>query len=301
MPYNILKYFYLIRFEKPIGSLLLLWPTLWALWLSSNGEIIKFHNSFINYKGIYILLVFVLGVFLMRSVGCIINDLTDRDFDGKVFRTKNRVLVTEDKNLKVSVKSAVFLLFFLLSLAFILILSLAVYLNNYNLIIHSFIALFLASIYPLCKRFFNCPQFILGLAFAWSIPMAYIAVLGHTTYYTWILFSLSVILTIIYDSFYAMSDIKDDLKLNLKSSVIWFGKHNLKIIVFLQFIFILDLLYLYYLLNFNIYIYYHFIVLLVLLLFCYQFKLAKTRDPNNCLQAFKNSNFVGLIIFLSFL
>jgi 4-hydroxybenzoate polyprenyltransferase len=249
----------LIRFDKPIGTLLLLWPTLWGLWVASAGHPDR-----------WIITVFILGVFFMRSAGCVVNDLADRNFDGFVARTQNRPLASmgciNNDNKKLGVKQAVFCAGILSSIAFILMLSLF----NTKLIMHSVIALVLASVYPFCKRFFACPQFVLGLAFGYAIPMAYIAILGYTNSITWLLYSASIILTIVYDSFYAMVDITDDRKLGLYSSAIWFGQYDLIIIGCLQGLFLINLVIVNYCLNFKLYSFSYFAIFLVLLLFIYQ-------------------------------
>ncbi len=276
------NYLKLIRFDKPIGTLLLLWPTLWGLWVASQGVP--------NY---WLVVVFIVGVFLMRSAGCIINDICDRNFDGFVARTKDRPLVTNQYKDRVSLTEAVILTMVFILLAFLLVLSL----QNQKLIMHSVIALLLASIYPCCKRFFACPQFVLGLAFGYGIPMTFIAVRGEISSIAWLLYTASVILTVIYDSFYAMTDIEDDSVLGLKSSVIWFGKYNLYIIAALQFSFILNLIIISYILKFKAY---YCAIFLVLLLFIYQLKLVNSNQPKSTIRAFKNSNWIGLIIFIGF-
>lgn len=274
------NYLKLIRFDKPIGTVLLLMPTLWGLWIASAGI-----------PDIKILCVFIFGVFLMRSAGCIINDIFDRNFDGHVERTKNRPLVTNTPSAQVTVLEASILMLIFCLIAFFLVLLL----NNTKLILHSVIGLLLACVYPLCKRFFPCPQFVLGLAFSYSLPMAFIAVIGKTNLVTWLLYLSSLLLTIIYDSFYAMVDVMGDKNLGLKSSVIWFGKFDLIIIVMLQVLFLILLLIIGYLLQFTVY---YCFLFMVLLLFMYQFNLAKSRVPFNCFLAFKNNAWVGFLIFL---
>ena len=277
-----MNYLKLIRFDKPIGTLLLLWPTLWGLWVASQGVP--------NY---WLLVVFILGVFLMRSAGCIINDICDRNFDGSVTRTKLRPLVTTIDQERVKLTHAVIFAVVLVGLAFLLVLSLL----NIKLIMHSFIAFLLAAVYPLCKRFFACPQFVLGLAFGYGIPMAFVAVQGDVPSVGWLLYFASVILTIIYDSFYAMSDLEDDFVLGLKSSVIWFGQYTFTVIIALQLALIMILFMIGYLLEFKTY---YCSVFLVSLLFVYQLKLASSNQPEDVIRAFKNSNWVGLVIFLGF-
>lgn len=284
------SYLKLIRFDKPVGTILLLWPTLWGLWLAYHGS-----------PRLIVLSIFLLGVFLMRSAGCVINDLADRNYDGMVERTKNRPLVTSNRNEKLSIGHAIAVLFLLLVLAFVLLLSLLYLTNNYNVLKHAIIALCLAALYPFCKRFINCPQFVLGLAFGYAIPFAFIVTNNNIPIEAWVLYSMSVIHSIIYDTFYAMSDIKDDLKIGVKSSAIWFqklfGRYDYVVMACLQVIFLTHLYVLAYLLEFS---YYHILIIIVWLLFIYQIILIKTRDPKKCLQAFKNNNWVGLIVFIYF-
>lgn len=276
---NLIK---LIRLDKPIGIILLLWPTLWALCIAGEGS-----------PALPVVIVFIVGVFLMRSVGCIINDIADIDFDARVARTKGRPLVNVDKSKKISVTQACILAISLSLVAFLLLLTL----QNSKLIGHAFMALFLASIYPLCKRFIACPQFALGLAFGYSIPMAFVALNKELGLITWLLYSTNIFLTIVYDSFYAMADKQDDLKIGIKSSVIWFGRYDLIIIGMLQCAVLLHLVILSELLNFKNFYY---CISLVLLLFIYQIQLASGRQPDKCLKAFKNNGLVGLVIFLGF-
>lgn len=283
------NYLRLIRFDKPVGTILLMWPALWGLWLANQGA-----------PDFKILIIFLLGVFLMRSAGCIINDLADRNIDGGVARTKSRPLVTSRLDYKVTIKEAIILLFSLCFLAFLLVLSL----NNLDLIYHSFVALLLASIYPFCKRFFACPQFVLGMAFGYAIPMAYVASGAELSNLTWYLFILSILHSIIYDSFYAMADREDDLQLGLKSSAILFrklaGNRDILIVAFIQLVFIVDLVYIMYLLYMDLVIILVTAVL-VIILFSYQIYLARSHLNNCYLTAFKNNNWVGCIIFISFL
>jgi 4-hydroxybenzoate polyprenyltransferase len=280
------NYLILIRFDKPIGTVLLLWPTLWGLWLANSG-----------FPEPKLLVIFMVGVFLMRSAGCVINDLADRNFDGSVARTANRPLVAKSEERRVSVKEAVTIVILFCISAFMLVLSL----HNVALIYHSIIALMLASIYPLCKRFFACPQFVLGLAFGYAIPMAYVASGINYSMVTWLLYTASIVLTIIYDTFYAMSDIVYDRKLGLQSSAIWLhnlvGKYDLLVLALLQLVFLINLIAISYLLEFS---FYYWFIFAVLLLFVYQLKLVSTRQSEQCLAAFRNNNWVGLLVFLGF-
>jgi 4-hydroxybenzoate polyprenyltransferase len=196
-----------MRLDKPIGILLLLWPTLWALWLSSNGQ-----------PNWVILWIFVLGTVLMRSAGCVINDFADRDFDPHVERTKNRPLAAG----LVSKKEALVLFAVLVLLSFLLILRL----NTLTLQL-SVAAVFLAASYPFTKRFFAIPQAYLGIAFGFGIPMGFAAQTGAVPAVAWAMLAANVFWAIAYDTEYAMVDRDDDLRIGIKTSAITFGKYDI--------------------------------------------------------------------------
>ena len=196
----------LMRLDKPIGILLLLWPTLWALWLASHGM-----PDWIT------LLIFIAGTVLMRSAGCVMNDIADRKYDGLVERTKNRPLATGE----VTVKEAYLLAAGLALLAFGLVLQF-----NQKTILLSFAALFLAFTYPFTKRFLAIPQAYLGVAFGFGIPMAFAAVNDYIPPLTWLLLAANVFWAIAYDTQYAMVDRDDDMKIGIQSSAIFFGKYD---------------------------------------------------------------------------
>ena len=212
---KLLNAVYLMRLDKPIGFLLLLWPALMGLWVASRGV-----------PPVNLLVIYLAGALIMRSAGCVLNDLVDRKFDGQVARTKNRPLASG----QVSVLFALILLVVLLSLAFGLFLQLNPYAQ-----IHALIALAFAGIYPFTKRFLQAPQLVLGISFAWSIPMAFAQVRNSVNYLEcWLLFASIVCWVVAYDTQYALNDRKDDLKIGIKSSAILFGKYVRKIIVVLQ-------------------------------------------------------------------
>ncbi|MFH6973910.1 4-hydroxybenzoate octaprenyltransferase [Neisseria sp. 23W00296] len=196
----------LMRTDKPIGTMLLLWPTLWALWTAARGL-----------PDLLILAAFVLGTFFMRSAGCVINDFADRGFDGAVERTKNRPFARGE----VSKKEAL-----LLTLALCLAAALCLLPLNRATWLMSLPALFLALSYPFTKRFFPIPQLYLGLAFSFGIPMAFTAVTGAVPPAAWLLFAANVFWTLAYDTAYAMADKEDDLKIGIKTSAITFGRHD---------------------------------------------------------------------------
>ena len=199
-------YIRLMRIDKPIGTLLLLWPTLWALWVAAGG-----------WPPLHILVIFVLGTFLMRSAGCVINDYADRDIDGHVERTQNRPLATG----AVGAREALWLAAGLSAVAFLLVLPL-----DPLVIWLSVPALFLAGSYPFTKRFFAVPQAYLGLAFGFSIPMGFAAVQGTVPALAWMMLVANALWTIAYDTEYAMVDRPDDLKIGIRTSAITFGRFD---------------------------------------------------------------------------
>lgn len=266
----------LIRFKKPIGTMLLLWPTLWALWLAAHGM-----------PPMKLLLVFSLGVFLMRSAGCIANDIADRNVDGYVKRTQSRPLASGTVSV---IEAAMLLVMFALG-AFVLVLQ-----TNELTIKLSFLGLFLATGYPLLKRVTHMPQLGLGVAFAWSVPMAFAAVSDFIPANAWYVFLVVVIWPIIYDTMYAMVDREDDLKIGIKSSAILFGENDIFAIAFLQLVMLLMLLGMG--LLFHLGRAYYFSLMVVANLFCYQLYLIKHREPSACFKAFLNNQWVGLVVFL---
>ena len=273
------EYAQLMRLHRPIGIYLLLWPTLWALWLAGNGQ---------PQRGI--VLVFVLGVILMRSAGCVMNDIADRKYDPHVARTRDRPLAAG----RVSLGEAVGLLATLCLLAFGLVLT-----QNLLTIQLAFIGLALALSYRFMKRFHSLPQFHLGAAFGWAIPMAYAAVTGALPPVCWLLFFGNVLWSVIYDTQYAMVDREDDLKIGVKSTAILFGARDKQIIGYLQ-LALLVLLIGIGLLNGRGWIYYLSLFVAAWLALYQQF-LIRDRTPEDCFKAFLNNNAFGLIIFCGLL
>lgn len=273
------SYIQLMRLDKPIGSFLLLWPTLWALFLASNGM-----------PDVKILFIFILGVVFMRSAGCVINDYADRHIDGKVKRTSQRPLATG----AVSEKEAKILFVLLILLSFFLVLQLNLY-----AIVLSVAAAVLAFIYPFMKRYTHLPQLFLGAAFGWSIPMAYGATAASLPLSCWLLFLANLAWTIAYDTQYAMVDRDDDLRIGVKSTAILFAEYDNKIIALLQIATLAILVYLgveQQLSNG------YFIGLLpALACFIYQCRLTKQRTREECFKAFLNNNYVGMWIFIAIL
>jgi len=267
----------LIRFDRPIGTYLLLWPTLWALWFAAEGI-----------PSLKVLIIFVLGVFLMRSAGCAINDYADRDIDLKVARTKNRPLTSG----KISANEALAVAGFFAFISFLLVLQL-----NTKTILLSLAAVALAASYPFMKRFHYFPQVHLGAAFAWAIPMAYTALNNAApTVEMWVLFIASLLLTTAYDTQYGMADIKDDLKLGVKSTAILFGKYDNLINGCLQISALLLIAAVGYMMQRGIVFYLG--IAIAAGLVAYQQGLTKHRDPKKCIQAFLNNNWVGMFIFI---
>ncbi|OBX06265.1 4-hydroxybenzoate polyprenyltransferase [Gallibacterium salpingitidis] len=271
------SYVQLMRLDNPIGSFLLLWPTLWALWLANNG-----------FPDPKVLMIFILGVVFMRSAGCVINDYADRHIDGEVKRTNRRPLATG----AVSETEAKVLFVTLVFLSFLLVLQL-----NFYAIALSVIAVLLAFIYPFMKRYTHLPQLFLGAAFGWSIPMAYGATVEALPLDCWILFLANLTWTIAYDTQYAMVDRDDDLRIGVKSTAILFAEYDNKIIALLQLITLLLLIYLGYAQQLNTG---YFIVLAIAAShFIYQCKMTKTRIREACFKSFLNNNYVGMWIFIA--
>ena len=267
----------LIRFERPIGTLLLLWPTYWALWVAAQG-----------FPGWKLLIIFSLGTFLMRSAGCAINDIADRKVDGHVERTKLRPLATG----VISVKEALAVFGGLVFVAFILVLQL----NNLT-ILFSGVAVLLAATYPFMKRYHHWPQVYLGLAFAWGIPMAFTAINNHAPpLVAWLLLAANVAWTTAYDTMYAMCDREDDVKIGVKSTAIIFGKHDRLIVGCLQLATLVLLAWVAYLAQLGPWFWLSLIIAAGF--FVYQQYLIRNRDRWLSLRAFLNNNWVGLVVFI---
>lgn len=274
-----LAYIQLMRLDKPIGAFLLLWPTLWALFLASRGL-----------PDLSVLLIFIAGVFLMRSAGCVINDYADKEIDGRVKRTSQRPLATG----QATPAEAKWLFFALLASSFILVL----FLNGFTIAL-SFVGGFLAVIYPFMKRYTNLPQFVLGAAFGWAIPMAYGAVLAELPLECWLLFLANLAWTVAYDTQYAMVDRDDDIRIGVKSTAILFAEYDNKIIALLQIIALVFLVWVGCLTA----LHYSYFLLLgcAAVGFIYQRKLTQQRDRQQCFRAFLSNNYVGFIIFIAVL
>ncbi len=269
----------LMRWDRPIGIFLVLWPTLWALWLASEG-IPRWQEMFI----------FVLGVIVMRSAGCVINDYADRDIDGHIERTQNRPLATGEA----STTLALGLFAGLIAIALVLVL-----LTNTKTVITAIGALGLTVIYPFMKRYTYMPQLILGAAFAWAIPMAFTAVTNTLPKPMWTLYLGVLVWTLTYDTFYAMVDREDDLKVGVKSTAILFAENDRVITGALQVFTLIILLTVGS--SFDLHWPYYLGVIGAGALFGYQQWLIQDRSPAHCFTAFLNNNWVGMVIFTGIL
>ena len=272
-------YLRLMRFDKPIGILLLLWPTLWALWIAAHGV-----------PRLKILIIFIIGVVVMRAAGCIVNDYADRDIDKYVQRTHKRPLTSG--TVTVTEASGLFVILCLIALGLVLLL-------NKLVIGLAVVGILLAVIYPFLKRFTHLPQLWLGVAFSWGIPMVFAAQTGHVPSIAWLLFLTAVLWPIAYDTQYAMVDREDDFKIGVKSTAILFGRYDRLMIGLLQFAFIGLFIVLGLLLQLNFWFYLG--VILATGLLVYQQILLHDRVPKNCFKAFLNNNWVGLVIFVGLL
>ncbi|MBE7526453.1 MAG: 4-hydroxybenzoate octaprenyltransferase [Burkholderiales bacterium] len=272
-------YIKLIRLDKPIGILLLLWPTLWGLWLAADGM-----------PDLKILVIFVLGTVLMRSAGCAINDFADRKIDPHVSRTRNRPLATGI----ISAREAVLVAAGLSLCAFLLILPL-----NLLTILLSVPALFLAASYPFTKRFFAMPQAYLGMAFSFGIPMAFAAPTGEIPPLAWLLVLANLFWVIAYDTEYALVDRADDLKIGIQTSAITLGRFDVAGIILCHLVFLGMLAYAGMLLQRGIWFYGA--LLIALGLVAMQYHMIREREPARCFQAFLHNNRVGAVIFAGIL
>jgi 4-hydroxybenzoate polyprenyltransferase len=265
----------LIRLDKPIGILLLLWPTLWALWLSSRGR-----------PSWGIVWIFILGTVLMRSAGCAINDLADRNFDGHVARTRERPLAAgRIKPWEALVVAAVLAL-----AAFALVVQL-----NMHTVMLSVAALFIAATYPFTKRFFVLPQAYLGIAFGFGIPMAFAAQTGRVPAVAWLLLIANVFWTVAYDTEYAMVDREDDRKIGIKTSAITFGRYDVTAVMICHALSLLILAWIGW--RYALGIYFFAGLLMAAGLAATHYPMIRDRDPESCFRAFRHNNWIGAMVF----
>jgi 4-hydroxybenzoate polyprenyltransferase len=266
----------LTRIDKPIGIYLLLWPTLWALWIAGKGS-----PSLAN------VLIFVIGVFLMRAAGCVINDFADRKVDGHVKRTEQRPLVSG----KVSSKEALVLFAVLVGLSFALVL-----LTNSTTVWLSFGGLALAATYPFMKRYTYYPQVVLGAAFSWGMPMAFTAETGDLPAAAWLLYIANLLWTVGYDTYYAMTDREDDLKIGVKSTAVLFGDADRVIILTLQGLALFCLMLAGS--RFELGLYFFLSLLVAAGCFAWEFWSTRNKEPQACFKAFLHNHWAGLAIFV---
>ncbi len=267
-------YLQLMRIDKPIGTYLLLWPTWWALWLAAEGV-----------PPLQFLLVFSIGVVLMRAAGCVINDYADRHWDGAVARTKLRPLASG----AVSATEALQLFGVLLLLSASLLLWL-----NWQTILLSLVAVVLAAVYPFMKRYTHLPQVVLGAAFSWGMPMAFMAIQQQLPPVLWWLYLANLLWTVAYDTYYALVDRPDDITVGIKSTAILFGRYARPIIALLQCLTLLLLVVVGYLAQLHGVFYAA--LLLAAACFVYQYRLAR-RSRQGCFSAFLHNHYVGLLVF----
>jgi len=264
------------RADKPIGTYLLLWPTYWALWIAGDG-----------FPTLHWLVVFTLGVFVMRSAGCVINDWADRKVDGQVKRTQNRPLVSG----LLTPNDALSLFGVLIGIALGLVLTLSWYTIQLSVV-----AVLLAASYPFMKRYTQLPQVVLGAAFSWGMIMAFSEGMGEIPAIAWLLFSANLLWTVAYDTMYAMVDRDDDLQIGVKSTAILFGRHDKRIILLLQLATLALLMSVGEMLAFGWP--YQLSLIVAAGFFCYQQVLIVNRDREKCFAAFLNNHYVGLVVFI---
>ncbi len=270
------QYALLIRLDRPVGIFLLLWPTLWALWVAAKG-----------FPDTDVLVVFVLGVILMRSAGCVLNDIADRRFDPNVSRTKTRPLASG----KVSSAEALIVAACLIFIAFLLVLTM-----NWLTVQLAFVAIILAGIYPFMKRYTYLPQFFLGLTFGWAIPMAFAAQTGSIPQIAWLLLIANILWSVVYDTMYAMVDREDDLKIGVKSTAILFDDADRVIIGIIQGLVVITLITIGK--QAQLGTCYFVSIGIASCFFIYQLSLIWNRKPERCMQAFLNNNWFGLTVFI---
>ena len=270
----------LLRVDRPIGSLLLLWPTYWALWLAADG--FPSTGNFI---------VFTLGVFMMRAAGCAINDFADRKVDRHVKRTKDRPLTSG----RIEAWEAVALFAGLCLTAFLMV---VLFTNTLTLYL-SFGGVVLAFIYPFMKRYTHLPQLFLGAAFSWAIPMAWAAEAGEVTKLAWLLFTANVLWTVAYDTLYAMVDRDDDIRIGIKSTAILFGDADRAVIAILQALVVLILILVGQ--QAELGVFYYLGLVAMACLFVFQQHLARFRERDGCFKAFLNNNWAGFAVFTGLL
>ena len=268
-----------MRLDKPIGIWLLMWPMLWSMWISTDGEV-----------NVTILIVFLFGVVIMRSAGCVLNDIADKNIDPFVKRTKDRPIASG----KVSVCEGKKLFILLMAIAF----SLLFFLNSATKSL-ALVGVIITAVYPFLKRVISAPQLFLGVAFGWAVPMTFTANLGYVNTTGWLIFVTAIFWAIIYDTYYAMVDRDDDINLSVKSTAILFGKYDLIIIGICQIIMIILLILLAKIMNATLWVY-----LSVFISSCIMMHhqiISKRRQRNACFRAFYNNHYIGMVMFIGIL
>ena len=266
----------LMRIDKPIGVWLLLWPTLWALWLAGEGT---------PDQGLFV--VFVVGVFIMRSAGCVLNDFADRKIDPYVERTRTRPLATG--------AVAPFEALTLFAALGLIAVGLATMLNQQAQLLAA-IGAVLTIAYPFIKRFVSIPQFVLGAAFGWAVPMAFAAQTGGTPELAWLVFAIALVWAVIYDTFYAMVDRDDDRKIGVKSTALLFGEVDLFVIAGLQLVMLLGLVFVGF--RAELGFWYYLSVAIAAAMMAWHLWLARDRQPAGCFRAFLKNHLIGLVVFI---
>ncbi|MDA9109243.1 4-hydroxybenzoate octaprenyltransferase [Woeseiaceae bacterium] len=273
---NLKNYLLLMRLDKPIGIWLLMWPMLWSLWIASEGQV-----------SIKILSIFLSGVIIMRSAGCVLNDFADRKIDPHVKRTQNRPIASG----KVSEREAIILFIILMSLACTLIFFL-----NLTTKFFAIGGALVTVFYPFVKRVLSAPQLVLGIAFGWGVPMAFSAEIGHVPLLGWLIFFIAIIWALIYDTYYAMVDRDDDLNLDVKSTAILFGRYDLFIIGLLQCSMLVLLIFMAQLAALGMWVYSA--IMISMLIMIYHQWLTKEKDRESCFKAFKHNHYIGMTVFI---
>jgi len=279
---NIRLFIELTRLNKPIGFMLLFWPCIWGLTIAYN-----FNSSFNNF--LFYVILFLLGAILMRSTGCIVNDITDKNFDKKVERTKNRPIASG----RISVRIAILYAMILCGLAFLVLINF-----NQFTILMALISMPLAFTYPLMKRFTYWPQLFLGIAFNYGLVLSWISIKNDISLVPIIFYIGAIFWTLGYDTIYGYQDIKDDEIIGVKSTSIKFKNNPKKFILVCYFVFLISLILIGFLMDFKIF-YYLFLVVPLLHLILFQLKKLKVNDPNDCLNKFKSNNYLGFIVFIN--
>ena len=281
---NIKLFIQLTRLNKPIGSMLLFWPCIWGLTIAYN-----FNSSLNNF--FFYGILFFLGSVLMRSAGCIVNDIADKNFDKKVERTKNRPIASE----KVSVRIAILYVLILCALALLVLINF-----NHFTILMALISMPLAFTYPLMKRFTYWPQLFLGITFNYGFVLAWISIKNEISLVPIVFYFGAIFWTLGYDTIYGYQDIKDDEIIGVKSTSIKFKNNPKKFILISYLVFIISLVLVGILMKFKIF-YYFFLIMPIIHLFFFQIKKLNVNNPINCFKKFKSNNFLGLIIFINIL